>query len=223
MRRISTVALGLAIAMAPATLAGQRSALREVHNGGEGAFGINLIVAQPLGAFRRTGDVAAGLSVFGVTSGRPLAVRIEGAWMVYDASYQAYGVSTTSQIGSLMIGPQVTLGQGPMRVYGFATLGGALFWTDANYNDGCGCSSSDFLDGDFTTSRSVGAGLLIGLSARRTPIAIDLGVRETRHDRVSYVPAGGLSENPDGSFSASRVTTPVLMRVWQVGVSIGIR
>jgi len=217
MRRIGMAVLGLLVA---APLAAQRSALREVRSGDGGSLGIDFVIAEPLGAFRRHGDVAAGLAFNGVTAGRTLSVRIDGIWMVYDASYQGYGVSTTSQIGTLMIGPQVTLGQGPLRFYGFLTGGGSLFWSNANYNDGCGCSSSDFLDGDLTFSRSAGAGVLLAISRK---IAIDVGVRENRHDQVTYVPAGGLSDNGDGTYTVNRVTSSVLMRVWQVGVSIGLR
>ena len=140
--------------------------------------------------------------------------------MVYDASNLGYGVSTTSQIGTLMIGPQVTVGQGNMRVYGFVTGGGSLFWSNASYSDGCGCSSSDFLDGDLTFSRSAGAGVLLAISRK---VAIDIGVRENRHDQVTYVPVGGLTANGDGTYTVNRVTSSVLMRVWQVGVSFGLR
>jgi len=205
------------------SLFGQRSALREVRD--RGSFGVNVVVAQPLGAFRRTGSVAPGLNGFVVLGGPVLGWRIDGAWMVYDSRYQGYGVSTTSQIGTLAIGPQLTIGQGPMRLYGFATAGGSLFWSNASYGGGCGCYDSDdfFLDGDFTTTTSAGAGLLITVARKRTPIAIDLGVRAMRHDRVEYVPAGGLTQNPDGTFSAQRVETPVELRVFQIGVSIGIR
>ncbi|HEY3219354.1 MAG TPA: hypothetical protein VGJ80_01360 [Gemmatimonadales bacterium] len=219
MRRIGMAVLGLALVASP--LFGQRSALREVHD--RGAFGVNFVVAQPLGEFRRNGDVAAGLSVFGVTSGGALALRIDAGWMAYDARYQGYGVSTLSQIGTVAAGPQVTLGAGPLRFYGFATIGGSLFWSTASYQ-GCGCYGEDwFLNGHFTTTTSAGGGLLIGLSRGRSPIAIDLGVRAVRHDRVQYVPAGGLTQNADGSFTAQQVETPVDMRVFQVGVSIGIR
>lgn len=221
MRRIGMAVLGLVAIAAP--LSAQRSALREVSYGGNGSFGIDFVVAQPLGAFRRTGDVAAGFGFNAVTAGRMVGVRIDGSWMAYDVTHQGYGVSTTSQIGTLMLGPQVTLGQGPMRFYGFVAGGGSLFWSNASYYDGCGCSSSDYLDGDFTFSRAAGAGMLLGLSRGRTPIAIDVGVREVRHDQVSYVPANGLIDNGDGTFSATRVQTPVFMRVWQIGVSIGIR
>jgi hypothetical protein len=219
MRRIGMAVLGLMAGTAP--LFGQRSALREVRD--RGSFGVNLVVAQPLGEFRRTGDVAAGLTAFGVVGGPMVGLRIDGGWMVYDSHYQGYGVSTTSQIATLGIGPQVTIGQGPMRLYGFATAGGSLFWSNASYGGGCGCYDADFyLDGDFTTTTS-GGGMLITVARRQTPIAIDLGVRGVRHDRVKYVPAGGLTQNSDGSFSANRVETRVEMRVFQIGVSIGIR
>lgn len=219
MRRIGTVIL--ALAMAPATLLGQRSALREVRHGGagNGQLGIEFVMAEGLGDFRRTGGDAAGLAIHGVTNGLPLGVRIDGSWMVYDVADGYYGSRITSQIGTLMIGPQLTLGQGPLRAYGFLLGGGSFFWSDASYSDGCGCSDSDFLDGDMTLSRSAGAGLLLALSRK---VSIDVGVRENRHDRVSYFPSGGLVDNGDGTYSGSRVTTPVLQRVWQIGVSIGL-
>jgi len=220
MRQIGMAVLGLTVVTSPLTA--QRSALREVHRGGNGSFGAAFVVAEPLGEFSRNGDVAAGLSIFGVTSGGALALRLEGNWMAYDVSYQGYGVSTTSQIGTLGAGPQLTLGTGALRFYGFAMMGGSLFWSNASYNS-CGCSASDWLDGHTTWMRSAGGGVLLGITAGHTPIAIDIGARGVRHDRVTYVPAGGLTQNSDGTFTARQVTTPVDMRVYQLGVSIGIR
>ena len=217
MRRIGMAVLGLTIIVSP--LSAQRSALREVGN--RGSFGANLVVAQPLGSFRNTGNVAAGISLWGVTSGGMLALRVDGGWMLYDSQNQGYGISTISQIGTLGAGPQVTLGTGALRFYGFATIGGSLFWSSVNSS--CGCNSNYFLDGHFTTTTSAGGGVLLGLSRGRTPIAIDLGVRGVRHDRVKYVPAGGFTQNADGSFSAQQVETPVEQRVFQVGISIGLR
>jgi hypothetical protein len=228
MRRIIGLALTLVAATSP--LFGQRSGrpsgLREVRN--DGSLGLTLVVAQPLGEFRRNSDVAAGLTGFAVVGlGRSSGVglRIDGTYMVYDADYRGYGLSTTSSIGSLAIGPQVTLGHGPIRPYGFATLGGSLFWTSLTDDNYCGCYDSEvfFLNGRFTTVTQVGTGLLITVSQRRTPVALDLGVRDVRHERVRYVPAGGITENADGSFSVQRVETPVRMRVFQIGVSVGIR
>src|SRR5258706_9766699 len=141
MRRIGMAVLGLALVATPGY--GQRSALREVRDGG--SFGVNVVVAQPLGEFRRNGDVAAGLSVFGVTSGSALALRVDGSWMAYDAQYQGNGVRPLSQIGTIAPGPQLPLGQGPLRFYGFPPTAGPLFWSSAGYGGG-GCSGGSFLD-----------------------------------------------------------------------------
>ena len=224
MRRI--IALVLTSCAATSSLLGQRSALREVRD--QGSVGLTLVVAQPLGEFRRNGNVAAGITGFGVVGldrSASLGLRIDGAYLMYDAAYRGYGVSTSSSIGTLAVGPQLTLGQGPLRVYGFGTFGGSVFWTSASYDGYCGCYDSDvfFLDGHFTTTTQLGTGVLITVSRRRTPVAIDLGVREMRHDRVTYVPAGGLTDNGDGTFTARRVETPVRLRVFQVGVSVGLR
>src|SRR3989442_3150652 len=89
--------------------------------------------------------------------------------MAYDARYQGYGVSTLSQIGTIAAGPQLTVGQGPLRFYGFPTVGGSMFWSTASYQ-GCGCHWSDrFLDGHFTTTTSAGGGRAFSHSYRRSP------------------------------------------------------
>jgi hypothetical protein len=221
MGRISQAVLGLAFVATP--LCAQRSALREVHEEPRGQFGASFVAAEPLGEFRRNNDFAAGLSVFGVTSGGALALRVEAGWMTYDARYQNYGVSTLSQIGTLSAGPQLTLGSGSFRVYGFATIGGSAFWSTASYQ-GCGCYGKDwYLNGHTTMTTSAGAGVQLALSTGRTPIMLDVAARGQRHDRVEYVPANGLTQNPDGSFTERQVKGPVDMRVYQVGVSIGIR
>ena len=215
--------IALALMLIPSSLLGQRSALREVRD--RGAFGINVAVAQAFGAFRRNGDGAVGITAFGVTGGKTLGLRIDGGWMVYDYDYQGYGLTTTSQIGTLAVGPQITIGRGPVRLVGFATAGGSLFWTSASDRYACGCYGSDdfIVDGDFTTTMSAGVGLLVTVHRGTTPVSFDLGVRGVRHDLVKYVPANGISANPDGSLTVNRVESAVEMRVFHFGVSIGIR
>lgn len=228
MRRIIGLALTLAAATSP--LFGQHSGrpagLREVRDGGSSA-GLTFVVGQPLGEFRRHGQVAAGVTGFavvGVDRQATLGVRVDGSYMVYDAAYLGYGVSSTSSIGTIAVGPQVTFGQNPFKVYTFATVGGSAFWTSASYSGSCGCYDSEefFLDGHLTTTTQLGAGMQIQVSRRRSPVSLDIGVREVRHDRVTYVPANGMTDNGDGTFTARRVTTPVQMRVFQIGVSFGL-
>ncbi|HEV8264580.1 MAG TPA: hypothetical protein VGQ06_06490 [Gemmatimonadales bacterium] len=224
MRRIGMTVLSLALCAA--SLAAQRSALREVRN--RGYAGINLVVAQPLDDFRRTGGVSAGLTGFAVMPlGRSarMGLRIDGSYMVYESDYRGYGISTTSSIGSLALGPQITLGEGPIRPYAFATLGGSLFWTSLSDQGYCGCYDDDvfYLNGRFTTATQLGTGVMMVLSRGHTPVSLDLGVRDLRHAQVRYVPVGGITDNGDGTYTVDRVETPVRMRVYQIGVSVGIR
>jgi hypothetical protein len=220
MRRLGAAALGFLFTVIPSILSGQHG-LREIRrDGGGGSFGVDFVVAEPLRDFRQYGDVAAGLALGGVTGGKGLSLRIDGSFMVYDYDNREYGLTTISQIATLSAGPQLTLGSGSLRLYGFATIGGSLFWSTANYDD-CACRDSGiFLDGDLTRMTSVGAGLMLGLSRR---VGINLGVREMRHDDVQYVPTGGFTPNSDGTYTVDRVETPVLQRVYQAGLSIGLR
>jgi hypothetical protein len=221
MRRIGMAVLGLTV-ITSAPLIGQRSALREVNQRERANFGFDFTVAQPQGEFRRTGNIAPGFSGFGVL-GTTLGLRIDGGWMVYENRYQGAGISTTSQIATLGAGPQLTLGSGALRIYGFATVGGAWFFSDISSGD-CGCSTADFhITGDLTTSTSAGGGALLFLSTGHTPIAIDIGARGARHDNVRYIPVDGFTKNPDGTVTAKYVSSPVIMRVLQIGVSVGIR
>src|SRR5258706_9616465 len=81
MRRIGMAVLGLALVATPGY--GQRSALRGVRDGG--SFGVNFVVPQPPGEFPRNGDGAAGIAVFGGTSGRAPAPRLGGRWEGFDS------------------------------------------------------------------------------------------------------------------------------------------
>ena len=212
------------VAMA-SPLFGQGPGLREMRRGGSG--GIALVIAEPLGDFRRSASIGAGLTLFGVAPLNRrggLGLRFEGAYVVYDSDYQGYGLSTTSQIGTLAMGPQVTIGDGPLKLYTFFTYGGSLFWSSASSDGYCRCYDRDafYLGGDFTTTTQLGTGIQLRVSRRRRPIAIDLGIRDTRHATVTYVPAGGITDNGDGTYTVRRAETPVNLRVFQMGVSIGL-
>ena len=220
MRRIGIAVLGLTV-ITSAPLFGQRSALREVNERERGSFGFDFTVGQPQGKFRRTGNIAPGFSGFGVIGGA-LGLRIDGGWMIYENRYQGAGISTTSQIATLGAGPQLTFGSGALRIYGFATVGGAWFSSAITSGD-CGCSTANIhITGDLTTGTSAGGGALLYLATGRTPIAIDIGARGVRYDNVRYIPVDGFTTNSDGSVTASYVETPVIMRVLQIGVSVGI-
>ncbi len=210
MRRIGMAVLGLAIV--GSNLYGQRSALREVHD--RGTFGVTLAVAEPLGEFRNNANLAGGITGYALTGGRTLGLRIEGSWILYASDYQGYDFSTTSQIGTLAAGPQLTLGTGPIRFYGFATIGGSLFWSSAH--SGCGCYRGDYyLDGDLTTTTSGGGGVQIAVSQRRTPVFIDFGVAKPRRlvQRAARRDAGGPACMANRGVDRDSVTSPAVPRL----------
>jgi opacity protein-like surface antigen len=201
------------------SLFGQRAALREVHD--RGSWGFNVIAARPVGQFRRAADLAGGVNLYAVSGSGFLGLRVEGGWMAYDVSNFENDWSTVSQIATLQFGPQIKIGgDGPARVYGFLMGGGSLFWSNVSRTGGCGCDEGRFLDGDATWTGTAGAGVQIMFSRK---VGLDIGFRGIHHDVVEYVPANGLSQNPDGSFSGQRIRTPVTMRAAQIGVTIGIR
>ena len=210
---------GLSQMTVTTSLFGQRSALREVHD--RGSWGLNMMAARPVGQFRQAADLAGGLGLYAVSGSGFLGLRVEGGWMAYDVNDFDYDWSAISQIATLAFGPQIKIGgDGPARVYAFATGGGSLFWTNVSPPSGCGCDNGTFLDGDATWTGSVGGGVQVMFSRR---VGLDLGFRGTRHDVVEYVPSSGLSQNSDGSFSGRRVRTPVTMRAVQIGLTIGIQ
>ena len=230
--------LGVTMALllvAPLPLLGQRygGGLREVRDAG--SAGLNLVVAVPTGEFRQNVDIAGGLEAFGVfTLGRSgLALRVNGAYLIYGSDntilsqpYYPVAITTTYSIANFGIGPQVTLGQGPVRVYGFGTVGFSYIWARSSYGlDGCGCdvfaSGTDF--DDWTGALQGGGGLLINLSNRRVPIALDLGARYLANGDAWYVSPGDVVPQPDGSVVIYPVRSKANLVAFHAGVSIGLR
>ncbi len=185
------LAAGLAILVsAPVPLMAQRApgGLREVRDVGSG--GVNLVLAVPTGEFRRNVDIAGGVDVFGAFNlgrGDGVALRVDGSYLVYGSENRVVtqpffpvSINSTYSIATFGVGPQVTLGQGPVRLYGFGTFGASYIWVRSSYGvDGCGCeafaSGTDF--DDWTVALQGGGGLLINLRSRYVPIALDLGAR----------------------------------------------
>lgn len=215
---------------------GQRYArgLREVSN--LGSAGINMAVAVPLGGFKRNVDVAGGLDLFGALNlgrGGAMAVRLDGSYLVYGDEnrfipqpFYPLAVNTTYSIASFGVGPQLTLGQGPVRLYGFGTFGVSYISARSSYRiDGCGCdafaSQTDF--DDWQASLQGGGGLLIALRTRHTPVAIDLGARYLYNGDAWYVTPGDVVPQSNGSVAIYPNRTPANLVVMHLGVAVGIR
>ncbi|HYT05461.1 MAG TPA: hypothetical protein VEM13_11345 [Gemmatimonadales bacterium] len=237
MRRAAGCALGFAL-VGPVAGAGQAPGLREVRSWGAG--GIGGILGVPVGEFRNYVSLAGGVGgSFAVNLDRAGAVslRVDAAYLTYGHENRPVFLSGTGGlvslnmgtdffIASLRAGPQLTLGQGRVRAYGFGTMGASYFATRTALTDGgCGCydlaSTTNYDDG--ALSLAGGGGLLIDLSRGRHPVSLDLGASYVRNGQVSYLREGSIVENPDGSLTLSPVQSAADLVVLQLGVSIGLR
>lgn len=221
----------IVIGVVPA--AAQRYGLREVHD--VGIAGVNLVVAAPVGDFGRNVDVAGGLDLFAALNvGRrsPLALRLEGSYLVYgnDRSivlqpYYPLAINTTYSIITLGMGPQLTVGEGPVRLYGFGTFGASYLSARSSYGiDGCGCDMVEGTDfDDWTPAVQTGGGLLLALNSRRSPIALDLGARYLSNGYAWYVAPGDVIPQPDGTVDVYPTRTRADLVMLHIGVTVGIR
>lgn len=227
--RAALLALALALSGAlPA--AAQR--LREVH--GWSTWGMGAVVALPVGEFSDFVGVHPGFAA-AVTLGGPVGLRIGGALLVYGHERQGYwfpssgssvvlGVTTDNLIATLGIGPQATLDAGPLRLYGYGTIGFSYFATVSSLGDGCGCyplaETTDF--DDWALAREAGGGLQVRL-ARRRPVFLDLSARYLRNGRVRYLPEHSLVEFSDGTIGVQPVESFANLVTFQAGLSVGLR
>lgn len=219
-----TLALSLlALFVGAATASAQRYGLREVRN--TGSFGVNLAVGAPTGDFARNVDVAGGIDAFGAVNlgaRSPVALRLEGAYLVYGSDHQ-FDLNTTYAIATVGIGPQVTVGEGPMRLYGFGTIGMSYISAYSSFPDGCGCysygSQTDF--SDWTSALQAGGGLLLTVG-RRTPVSLDIGVRTLYSGFADYVAPGDVQPQPNGDIVVFTSRARPNLTLVHFGVSIGI-
>ncbi|HEX4634164.1 MAG TPA: hypothetical protein VH163_10035 [Gemmatimonadales bacterium] len=212
----------LVVALASASQA-QFRGLREVEPSAGPQAGLSLMFGVPQGEFRQfvksVGGFDGFLTVPVTRSG--LGVRLEGSMLFHGGNcYSGCALETTSYIGTLRAGPQVTLGTGNVRLYGLATAGFSYFSTDVNDRYGCGCYGSDgnTLLEDFTGSWEAGGGILMYLG-RGGRVGLDLGARYQDNGRATYLNNSSVQANGDGTFTVTPIRTSVNLVLYHLGMS----
>lgn len=210
--------------------AAQAQGLREVRNWSTG--GLGLMIAQPVGQFSDFVGVHPGMGgAFAL--GGPVGLRVGGSILVYghQRDFVPIGggrilldVTTDNVIGTLGVGPQITLGRGPVRPYGYGMIGFSYFATVSSLGDDCGCDSfaSSTNYDDLTLASEAGGGFQFALSRHR-PLFLDLSARYLRNGRVRYLPEGGVVEHADGSVTLQAIESEANLVVFQLGLSVGLR
>jgi hypothetical protein len=203
----------------------QRSALREVRNWG--SLGGSAALAIPVGEFANHVTAGGGFDAFMAFNLDPsgmTAVRVDGSLLAYgrardfawvDDGWYAWPVdiTTTSFILSFRAGPQITVGQGPVKLYGFGLAGLSYFATTTSFDSySCGCSGYDEITehGDVNFAWEAGGGFLVPLGHRAM---LDLGARYVRNGQAQYLPA---------RFVGTGSTLPLESEANLVAVHVGV-
>jgi hypothetical protein len=210
--------------------------LREVYPAPpRGTLGLSFQVGQAVGQFHQyvnVGGGGGGYLLFRPWRDAPLGFRFHVMYLVYGSQTHRYplvpgiavDVTTRNQIAQVSLGPQVTLGRGPLQVYGFAAFGGSFFSTTSSVegsdpNSQQFASTTNYEDG--TAAGEFGGGLLIRLS-QRAPIAIDLGARYLNNGRVTYVTKERV-RIVNNQLLVNPVDSKANLIVYHLGVAIGLR
>lgn len=189
--------------------------------------GFSVAVSQPLGDFRRGGRVGFGVAGFASISADPvgiLGLRLEGGAQNYGTTslrtaQPGYGFFTTqlrqttsNDIYWFGVGPQVTIPLGPVRPYGFATVGAANFSTSSSlqyaldgdpYGYNRQFQSTDL--SNWALARAAGAGIRVRLGRVSGGAAyVDVGARWQRVNDVSYLTPGAIPAGVDPNTLALR-------------------
>lgn len=226
-----TLRLAAALTLVAGSAEAQRRGLREVRGAGGTGGGLGFLVGVPVGEFSDFVGVHPGVSG-AFTFGGAVGMRVGGSLLVYGhervliptGSRLWIDVTTSNMIGSLGLGPQITLGRGPVRLYGYGTIGFSYFTTVSSLSDDCGCdpygNTTNF--DDFALAHEAGAGMQLALT-RRGGVFLDLSARYLQNGRVQYLTEGGIVENPDGTVSLHAIESQADLVVFQIGLSFGHR
>jgi hypothetical protein len=169
-----------------------------------------------------------------LTLGSPVGLRLGGSVLVYGHYREFFELSgyggqflaagdVDNIIATMGIGPQITIGSGPLRLYGYGTLGFAYFATVTSWGScgGCGWGETTHFD-DWALAREVGGGLVMRLS-RHGPTYLDLSARYLRNGRVRYLTEGSVYTAYDGTLGLRPVETQANLLVFQIGISVALR
>jgi hypothetical protein len=200
---------------------------------GGGAF-----VAQPVGEFKNyvnNGFGGGGHLLLRVDPQGFLALRADVGYLIYghetkrvslpSAGRVELDVTTSNNILTYSIGPQLMVATGPIRPYVNAMAGGAYFFTESSVggsdNSDTFASTRNF--GDNVPSYGYGGGVFVPLAVRNTHIGLDVGARFIRNGHTRYLREGGITDIPGGGYTVSPIESETNLVVYHIGISAQLR
>ena len=241
--------IALALAAAAAAVLAPASAAAQYRDPVPSRFvvGLDGVLMNPRSSFGRNVDNGVGvgghllvrLDRLGV-----LALRADVAGTRYGnerqpTTYDRFGtgrvgfeVVTSNSLSWVSVGPELSVPLGPVRPYVNAAIGYTRFSTvsklegsgyDAygNYVSNRELASQEN-QSDGVSARAAGAGLYFDVGPRRWLTSVHLGVRYHDGDEAEYLTEGGITDNPDGTYSYTALRTRTPFVAYQAGVSVAI-
>jgi hypothetical protein len=202
------------------------------------SLGGGFFVAQPVGEFKdyvNNGFGGGGHLLLRVDPHGFLALRADVGYLIYghetkrvsipNAGRVQFDVTTSNNILTYSIGPQLMVQRGPIRPYVNAMAGGAYFFTQSSIGDddntSAFASTRNFSDN--VPSYGYGGGLFIPLAVRSAYVGIDIGARFIRNGLTSYLREGGIQDDPDGGYTVFPIESETNLVVYHIGVSAQLR
>ncbi len=202
-------------------------------------LGGGIVLAVPTGEFSDFVGLGGGANLFALFNfdrNGLFGLRLDGSVLSYGHERITQPLSNTIQrvsvdvttnnwIASFGLGPQLTLGSGPIRPYVYGTVGFSYFATVSSVSgtadfDHSFASSTNF--DDVTFASSGGAGVLIQLSNGTRPVALDMSVRTLRNGVTEYLRRGSIQERSDGSVFITPIQSEANLVTVKLGVSVGV-
>jgi hypothetical protein len=136
-----------------------------------------------------------------------------------------FDLTTSNNILTYSVGPQLAVPSGPIRPYVNAFMGGAYFFTQSSI--GGSDNESDFAStrnfDDNVASYGYGGGLFVPFAMRYADVGLDIGARYVRNGHTRYLREGGIEDLPTGGYAVSPIESETSFVLYHVGVNVGIR
>lgn len=207
MRSTALAVAALASILVAPALTAQQTLAPEMPSRDRLSVGLTFGLAYPQGEFSELSGVGFELSghlLIDLDRAGWTGLRLAGTGSIHPE--QAVGtpvsglgrLSVRNRLGSLSVGPQLTVAHGVIRPYGYSTVGLIFVDTDPSFG-GAGGSLSDVSGyADLTHVVTLGGGLYVRFSAGPRTIALDLGAQYRWNGDTRFVGRDGVVLTPNG-------------------------
>ena len=206
-----------------------------------GEFNLHAGLAVPVGDFHEHVDLGGGAGVGGVLfldENGLVGLRAEGGFIVYGTEtarvpwsltvpFVDVDVRTTNSILAAGLGPQISLGQGPIRPYAYGTVGFSYFFTEtsveAMYDTEPIASTTNF--SDFQLAFTGGGGLAVRIRGGENPLSLDLSASYQHNGLTEYLANGAdnLVRGRRGEWWADPIVGDANLVTYRIGITVGMR